>query len=114
MYDFNTPQNDYIIGPGNAAKMGNPALTGIETHRTPGQEFHFDYSIEYALTKEFRAGVTGYFYQQTTNDYTAYGSIPNDKGRVFAVGPDSGIPTKNGSSKHMLTSKRRLEIGPRG
>jgi len=87
MYDFNTPQNNYIIGPDKAVKMGDPALTGIETHRTPGQEFHFDYSIEYALTKDFRAGVTGYFYQQTTNDYTAYGSIPNDKGRVFAIGP---------------------------
>ena len=74
MYDFNTKNKDYLMG-------------GVETDIRPGQEFHFDYSIEYALTKNFRAGVTGYFYQQTTNDDTGFGEVKNDKGRVFAIGP---------------------------
>ncbi len=87
MYDFNTPNDDFIIGGGTAAKIGNPALTGLQTHLTPGQEFHFDYSVEYALTKSLRAGITGYFYQQTTDDSTAFGDVKHDQGRVFAIGP---------------------------
>jgi len=87
MYDFNTPNNDFVVGPGTAAKIGSPGLTGLQTHLTPGQEFHFDYSIEYALTKDFRVGITGYFYQQTTDDSTGFGEVKNDKGRVFAIGP---------------------------
>ena len=74
MYDFNTKNKDYL-------------MNGVETDIRPGQEFHFDYSIEYALTKNFRAGVTGYFYQQTTNDDTGFGDVKGDKGRVFAIGP---------------------------
>jgi len=87
MYDFNTPNDDFIVGPATAAKIGSLLLTGLKTHLTPGQEFHFDYSIEYAITKNFRAGIAGYFYQQTTNDYTGFGTVQNDKGRVFAIGP---------------------------
>ena len=87
MYDFNTPNNDFLVGPSTAAKVGNPAITGLETHLTPGQEFHLDYSVEYAITKSLRAGVTGYFYQQTTDDTTGFGDVKNDKGRVFAIGP---------------------------
>ena len=75
MYDFNTTNNEAIVN-------------GFKTHLTPGQEFHFDYSVEYALTKSFRLGVTGYFYQQTTDDSTGlFGDLKNDKGRVFAIGP---------------------------
>ena len=87
MYDFNTKNDDIIIGPSTAAKIGNMSLAGLETHLTPGQEFHFDYTLEYAITKDFRAGVTGYFYQQTTNDKTGLGEVKHDKGRVFAIGP---------------------------
>ena len=87
MYDFNTKNNDFIIGPATAAKIGNPALTGLETNLTPGQEFHIDYSVEYALTKDLRTGLTGYFYQQVTDDKTDLGTVKNDKGRVFAIGP---------------------------
>jgi hypothetical protein len=87
MYDFNTKNNDFLIDPTTAAKIGNPALAGLGTDLTPGQEFHFDYSIEYALTKNFRAGIVGYFYQQTTNDDTDFGKVENDKGRTFAIGP---------------------------
>jgi hypothetical protein len=75
MYDFNTPNDNYMTA------------DGFKTHLTPGQEFHFDYSVEYALTKSLRLGVTGYFYQQTTDDSTGFGDVKNNQGRVFAIGP---------------------------
>ncbi len=87
MYDFNTNNDDFIIDAGTAAKIGNPALAGKKTHLTPGQEFHFDYGIDYALSKSLRLGVGGYFYQQVTNDKTGDGTVKHDLGRVLAVGP---------------------------
>lgn len=87
MYDFNTKNDDFLIDPFTAAKIGNMALTGMKTHLTPGQEFHFDYGIDYALTKSFRVGIGGYFYQQVTDDKTSVGKVKNDKGRVFSIGP---------------------------
>jgi hypothetical protein len=87
MYDFNTRNDDFLIGPLTAAKIGNRALTGVSTHLSPGQEFHFDYGIEYVLFDKFRAGLAGYFYQQVTDDDTGVGKVKKDKGRVFAIGP---------------------------
>jgi len=86
-YDFNTKSRDFIITPSTANKIGTPALTGLETTLTPGQEFHFDYGIDYAIAKDWRIGIGGYFYQQITDDKTGGGRVKNDKGRVFAIGP---------------------------
>jgi hypothetical protein len=91
-YSFNTTNDDFIINPATAAKIGNIALTGLKTHITPGQEFHFDYGIGYSLTKldaahQFQVGIVGYYYQQVTDDKTGEGKVENDRGRVFAIGP---------------------------
>jgi len=91
-YSFSTRNDDFILSPSTAAKIGNVGFTGLETHLLPGQEFHFDYGIEYALTKtgaahQFRIGAFGYFYQQTTEDKTGEGRVRHDLGRVFAIGP---------------------------
>ena len=91
-YSFNMKNDDFIISPSIAAKIGNMSLTGLKTYLIPGQEFHFDYGIEYALTKtgathQFRVGLCGYFYQQTTDDKTGEGTVKHDLGRVFAFGP---------------------------
>ena len=91
-YSFNTPNDDFIINQGTAAKIGNPFSTFQKTHITPGQEFHFDYGIGYSLTKldaahQFSVGVVGYYYQQVNDDKTGYGSVEKDRGQVFAVGP---------------------------
>ena len=87
MYDFNTSQDKYAT------------VYGVEVDRDPGQEFHFDYSVSYALSPAFRLGVNGYFYTQTTDDsYDLDPTIPApvqellkaDEGlrsQVFAVGP---------------------------
>jgi hypothetical protein len=91
-YSFNTRNDDFIISRSVASKIGNMNLAGSKTHLSPGQEFHFDYSIEYALTQkgdvhQFRVGLCGYFYQQTTDDKTGEGTVKHDLGRVFAIGP---------------------------
>jgi hypothetical protein len=91
-YSFNTKNDDFIISPSVASKIGNMGLIGLRTNLTPGQNFHFDYCIAYALSKkgaahQFRVGATGYFYQQTTDDNTSVGKVKNDLGRVFAIGP---------------------------
>ena len=91
-YSFNTENDDFIISPSTAEKIGNMGLAGLKTHLTPGQEFHFDYGIDYSLTKtgathQFRVGAFGYFYQQTTDDKTGEGRVKHDLGRAFAIGP---------------------------
>lgn len=91
-YSFNSRNDNYIINAPTAAKIGNKNLVGVRTNLTPGQDIHFDYAIAYALSKtgaahQFRAGATGYFYKQTTDDETTAGRVKNNLGEVFAVGP---------------------------
>lgn len=109
MYDFNTKNDDFIIGPSIAAKIGSPALTGRETSLTPGQEFHFDYGIEYAVAKNWRVGLAGYFYQQVIDDKTSFGRVKDDKGRVFAIGPSVWYSYK----KWIFDSHVSFETGAR-
>ncbi len=95
MYDWNTKQDD------------SPTVYGFNVDRTPGQEFHFDYSFSYQWAKDFRVGLTGYAYMQTTDDdYDIDSSIPApvqkllkaDEGHhsaKFAIGPGLWIHKKN-------------------
>jgi len=95
MYDFNTKQDDA------------PTPYGFEVDRTPGDEFHFDYSVSYAFSKSFRVGVSGYYYKQVSDDdYDIDASIPapvralleDDEGnhsQVYAVGPGIWYNYKN-------------------
>jgi len=76
MYDFNTTNNDYI----------NP-MTGKETSLKPGQEFHFDWAMAVNPLPGLRVGVTGYFYQQTTNDEIDGKDVEHQRGRAMAIGP---------------------------
>lgn len=86
-YAFNTPVSDSQLTPTQAAGIGNIRLTGARTHLTPGDEFMFDYGLGYALTPALNVGISGYYYQQMTDDYTGLGTVENNKGKVFAVGP---------------------------
>jgi len=54
---------------------------------TPGQAFHFNYSLEYELFKNFRGAVAGYYLKQITEDDTGNGNVSNSKEQVFAIGP---------------------------
>ncbi len=95
MYDFNTKQDDM------------PHPSGFEFDRTPGQEFHFDYNISYAVLENLRLGAGGYFYWQTTDDDFDFGNdVPlpaqavlktteDDLSRVWAIGPGVWYQHKN-------------------
>lgn len=94
MYDFYSSQDDYATPYG-------------DLDRDPGQEFHFDYSVSYALTPAWRLGINGYFHQQTTeDDYDmdqyigtsvegALRDAEEAKSRVFAIGPGVWYNYKN-------------------
>jgi len=94
-YDLNTKDDNFLVSPGIATKIGNPALAGVRTDNTPGQEFHFDWSIDYAIYEKLRVGLLGFFYQQVTNDKTGVGTVKKDKGRAFGLGPHVWVPWKN-------------------
>ena len=87
MYDFSTKGDDY------------PTPYGLKFDRTPGQEFHFDYNIAYAINKKFKIGINGFWYQQTTDDdYDDKSKAPapvqkllkgdeESHSKAFAIGP---------------------------
>lgn len=52
-----------------------------------GQAFHMNFATEYALTKELRIGLNGYYLQQTTDTLVNDIPVPGRKERVAAVGP---------------------------
>ncbi|MBN2807862.1 MAG: transporter, partial [Deltaproteobacteria bacterium] len=95
MYDFNTKQDDCAT------------VYGFNVDRTPGDEFHFDYSASYGFSKSFRVGINGYYYKQVSDDdYSIDGSVPPpvrdllkaDEGyhsQVIAVGPGLWYNYKN-------------------
>ncbi|MEA2108082.1 MAG: transporter [Pseudomonadota bacterium] len=95
MYDFNTEQDDC------------PTPYGFNVDRTPGDEFHFDYSVSYGITKSLRVGINGYYYKQVSDDdYDIDSSLPapvrdlleDDEGnhsQVFAAGPGIWYNYKN-------------------
>ncbi len=104
MYDFYSQQDDY------ATPLG-------DVDRDPGQEFHCDYSVSYALTPAWRLGINGYYHQQTTkddfdeDDYAAsplvglgvpapaitalFDDEEDALSRVFAIGPGIWYNHKN-------------------
>lgn len=74
MYDFNARNSD--------------------TDYRSGQEIHADYAVGWALGNGWTLGGGGYVYQQVTRDRQGGGSVPDSRGRAFALGPsvkyDSG------------------------
>lgn len=94
MYDFHTEQQDY----------SHPS--GLMFDRLPGQEFHCDYNVSYAIIDNFRLGVGGYVYRQVTNDdydvkgvadpvRTALQGAEDDLSRVWAIGPGMCYQRRN-------------------
>ena len=71
MYDFHTENSD--------------AFGGRDV--TPGQVFHFNYSLEYQFLKNFWGSAAGYYLVQTTDDEINGQKDSNSKEQVFAVGP---------------------------
>lgn len=95
MYDF--PQKN--------GKWAHPFLP-LAGALLPGQEFHFDYSIDYTINETWRAGLGGYWYKQTTEDELNGAKIPNAQGRVWSVGP--GIEYSKG--KVIASLRTQFEV----
>jgi hypothetical protein len=95
MYDFNTREKDYVSG------------APVTVDRSPGQEFHFDFNFSYAIMENFRVGLNGYFYQQTTDDefhglndlpgplQDAFKNMEGERSRAMALGPGLFYQYKN-------------------
>lgn len=58
-----------------------------DTDRKPGQAFHFNYSLEYEVVKDFRVAVAGYYLKQLTEDEVSGVKQSDTKEEVFAIGP---------------------------
>ncbi len=91
MYDFSTEEDDHLVN--------CPSGNSYNLDRTPGQEFHFDYNVSYAVNKKFRIGIGGFWYQQVTDDdYDGKDKLPpaerrfvkqleENHSKQFAIGP---------------------------
>ncbi|WP_409279950.1 transporter [Pseudomonas sp. KCJK8751] len=58
-----------------------------DTDYKSGQEFIVDYAVGWAVAAGWVAGVGGYYYQQTTDDYQHGDRVNDNKGKSFAIGP---------------------------
>ena len=58
------------------------------TDYSSGQELHADYAVGWGIGNGFVFGIGGYAYQQTTNDTQNGSTVPNNKGRTYAIGPN--------------------------
>jgi hypothetical protein len=65
-----------------------------DTDYRSGQELIVDYAVGWGLNNGWTLGLGGYAYQQLTNDKQNGATVPDNKGRAFAIGPsvryDSG------------------------
>lgn len=81
MYDFNTRNDEYLY-------VADPqTMTMAKGELEPGNEIHFDYSLDYAVSKSLRLGACGYYYRQVGDDQIDGVDVPDDRGKAFAVGP---------------------------
>lgn len=74
MYDFNTSNDEYLHPSGTVGKLD------------PGQEFHFDYAVDYTTGFGLSAGLVGYNYWQTTEDEFNGVTVADSKSRVGGIG----------------------------
>jgi hypothetical protein len=90
----------------------------MNTQVKPGMFYNFNYSLEFAFTKAFKAELAGYYLNQfaqdsKNNDYNYfrdYFNIKDTRERVFAIGPGMGFNTPSGLSiefKNMWESNVR-------
>jgi hypothetical protein len=95
MYDIAQTNNDFV----------NP-FNGARGNLEYGNEFHFDYSIDYQLTDNWKAGIEGYYYVQTTDDEFNDVKVKNNKGMVWAIGP--GVEYAQG--RWIASFKTEIEV----
>ncbi|HJV65539.1 MAG TPA: transporter [Geomonas sp.] len=75
MYSYHTENRDYI--------ESGSGLHGYQT----GQAVHMDYMVNYAVTKDFRLGVTGWVWQGLEDDRIGGKKRADTRDREFSMGP---------------------------
>src|SRR5512145_400197 len=75
----------YTYSTENDELNSNPS-NGFATKVKPGQAFHFNYSFEYELFKNFRAAVAGYYLKQLTEDELDGVKDDTSEEQVFGFG----------------------------
>jgi hypothetical protein len=65
----------------------NVALGPNAVSSRAGQAFHMNFATEYAVTKQLRIGINGYYLQQTTDTEVNDIAVAGRKERVVAIGP---------------------------
>lgn len=90
----------------------------MNTQVKPGMFYNFNYSLEFAFSKSFKAELAGYYLTQLVQDsknndhnyYRNHFDITDTRERAFAVGPGLGYNTPSGLSievKNMWESNIR-------
>ncbi len=98
MYDFPQKNKDFT----------NP-FTGESGTLAYGEEFHFDYSLDYMINENLKAGLSGYYYQQITKDRFNGVSIP-EKGRVWALGPGFEYAPERLEGRMVVSLRSQFEM----
>jgi hypothetical protein len=80
-YLWNGKNDDPNPGLADYLKSGN-----LVSSRA-GQAFHMNFATEYAVTKELKLGINGYYLQQTTDTEVNDIAVAGRKERVVAIGP---------------------------
>ena len=97
MYDFNTSNDRYLTSNGSLGRL------------SPGQEFHFDWAVDYSTKIGLSGGVVGYNYWQTTDDEVNDVTVANQKSRVGGIGVGVKYWPKQGPFS--MTLKQYWEYG---
>lgn len=105
MYDFNTKNDEYVVPPPQAARLG--LTPGAEVDLDPGQEFHFDWAVGWAPKPGWRFGVNGFYYWQTTDDEVD-GKEDHDRSRLAGIGP--GLKWWPNQGRFSLVAKHLWEF----
>ena len=58
-----------------------------DTDVKSGDEFHFDYAVAKKVTKELCVGVSGFYYDQVSEDEVGGAKLTGSKGKQIAYGP---------------------------
>ncbi len=101
MYSIPMKNNDFV-----------EAGTGLRGYQT-GQAFHMDYMVNYAVTKDLKMGVTGWFWQGVQNDKIGGVRRDDTKDQEFSIGPairyQSGKFSMVGKYVVPVTATNRIE-----
>ena len=81
-----------------------------DTSYRSGQELIVDYDLGWGLNNGWTLGAGGYAYQQTTDDKQNGVTVPDNKGRSFAIGPSIKYDSGKG---WFVTAKYQAETSVR-